>query len=309
MNIAFLFPGQGAQTPGFLAHLPAHRAVTTTLDEASDVLALDARGLDTEVALASTVAVQLSALIAGVAVARALNEEGVEPQAVAGLSSGAYTAAVACGALAFATALSLMKLRAELMQGAYPHGFGMAALVGLDEAHVVRLVNELHREDRPLYVANLNAQRQIVLAGSDQALEVAIEAAKRAGARKAQRMAVSVPSHCALMDSVAAKMSEAFVGVALMQPRIPYVGNVRARVLLDPHEIARDLATNVAHTVRWHDSMTNLYERGTRYFVESPPGSVLTGLIRESFDDAQARSVADTPIATIAYLTGSRGSI
>jgi malonate decarboxylase epsilon subunit len=308
MNIAFLFPGQGAQTPGFLAHLPAHRAVAATLEEASDVLALDARGLDTEEALASTVAVQLSALIAGVAVARALNEEGIEAQAVAGLSSGAYTAAVACGALEFRAALSLMKLRAELMQSAYPRGFGMVALVGLDEARVVRLVDELHREDRPLYVANLNAQRQIVLAGSDGALEVAIEAAMRAGARKAQRMAVSVPSHCPLMDSVAAKMSEAFAHFTLSRPRIPYVGNVRARVLRDPQDIARDLAINVAHTVRWHDSMTILYETGTRYFVESPPGSVLTGLIRESFDDAQARSVADTPIATIAYLTGALAS-
>lgn len=302
MNIAFLFPGQGAQTPGFLHRLPTHPAIAATLDEAGAVLGMDARTLDTEAALTSTVAVQLSGLISGIAVMRALNAEGVEADAVAGLSSGAYAAAVACGALDFATALPLLKLRAELMKSAYPHGFGLAALVGLDEARVVRLIDEIDTGGQPLYIANLNAPTQIVLAGSDAALEVGIEAAKHAGARKAQKMAVSVPSHCALMDDVAARLSEAVARVEIARPRIPYVGNVGARVLREPQDIGRDLSTNVAHTVRWYDSMTVLYEMGVRYFFESPPGTVLTGLIHESFDDVKARSLTDTPIETIVYL-------
>lgn len=302
MDLAFLFPGQGAQTPGFLQRLPAHPAVAATLDEASALLGLNVRTLDTEAALASTVAVQLTGLIAGIAVMRALNAEGVEADAVAGLSSGAYTAAVACGALDFATALPLLKLRAELMESAYPHGFGLAALVGLDQGRVARLVKELHTDEQPLYIANLNAERQIVLAGSDRALAAAVEAAKQAGARKAQKMAVSVPSHCALMDGVAAKLSEAVARVAIAEPRIPYIGNVRARALRTSQDIGLDLATNVAHTVRWHESMTILHEMGVRYFFEAPPGTVLTGLIRESFEDAHARSATDTPIDTLVYL-------
>jgi malonate decarboxylase epsilon subunit len=302
MEIAFLFPGQGAQTAGFLQRLPAHPAVAATLDEASAILGLDARALDTEVALTSTVAVQLSGLISGVAVMRALNAEGVEADAVAGLSSGAYTAAVACGALDFANALPLLKLRAQLMESAYPQGFGLAALVGLDEAQVARLVQQLHSEAQPLYIANLNAERQIVLAGSDQALAVAIEAAKQAGARKAQKMAVSVPSHCALMDGVAAKLSDAVARVVMAEPRIPYIGNVRARALRNSQDIRRDLATNVAHTVRWYESMAILHELGVRYFFEAPPGAVLTSLVRESFADVNARSVADNPLETIVYL-------
>ncbi len=302
MDIAFLFPGQGAQTPGFLHRLPAHSAIATTLDEASVVLNLDARTLDTEATLTSTVAVQLSGLIAGIAVTRALNDEGIEADAVAGLSSGAYTAAVACGALDFATALRLLKLRAQLMESAYPNGFGLAALVGLNEARVMRLINEIDTGDQPLYIANLNAQRQIVLAGSNAALAVAVDAARQAGARRAQKMAVSVPSHCALMADVATRLSDAIAHVTITRPRIPYISNIGARALREPHDIGRDLATNVAHTVRWHDSMALLYEMGVRYFFEPPPGAVLTGLMRESFDDAKARSLTDTPLETIIYL-------
>jgi malonate decarboxylase epsilon subunit len=302
MHIAFLFPGQGAQTPGFLGRLPSHPAVTATLDEAGDVLERDARALDTEAALASTVAVQLGGLIAGVAAARVLHAEGIQPDAVAGLSSGAYTAAVVCGALDFAAALRLLRLRAQLMEHAYPAGFGLAALVGLDESRVARLVAALHTDARPLYIANVNSRTQIVVAGSDQALEAAIQAARQAGAGRAQRMAVGVPSHCPLMDDVANALLGEIAQCKPMPPRIPYLGNVRARVLRDSHDILRDLASNVAHTVRWHDAMTILYELGARYFFEAPPGAVLTGLMRESFPDVEARSLADTPLETIVYL-------
>jgi malonate decarboxylase epsilon subunit len=302
MNLVFLFPGQGAQSPGFLHRLPDCPAVTATLAEAADVLGLEMDQLDSASALASTVAVQLSGLVAGVAMSRALRDEGVTADAVAGLSSGAYTAAVASGALPFATALPLLKLRAELMQHAYPSGYGLVAVVGLNEGQVRRLVQQIHTPQQPLYVANLNSQRQIVLAGSDAALQLAIDAAAAAGARQAKRMAVSVPSHCALMDDVAARLRQAVAEVKLLPPQVPYISNVRARALRNADDIGRDLADNVAHTVRWYDAMSVLHELGTRHFIEMPPGATLTGLAQESFDDVDARSLSDTPLATVVYL-------
>jgi malonate decarboxylase epsilon subunit len=301
MDVVFLCPGQGAQTPGFLQRLPSHPAVAATLDEADAILECDARKLDTEAALASTVAVQLGGLIAGVAVARVLSAEGVQADAAAGLSSGAYTAAVVCGALDFPAALRLLRLRAQLMEQAYPHGFGLAALIGLDESRVMRLVADLHTDAQALYIANVNARTQIVVAGSDQALEAVLLAARQAGAVRAQRMAVGVPSHCPLMDGVAATLRQAIAQCKLVPPRIPYISNVRARVLRDPDDIGQDLANNVAHTVRWHDAMTVLYELGARHFFEVPPGTVLTGLMRESFPDVEARSMTDMPVESIAY--------
>lgn len=307
MKLVFLFPGQGAQSPGFLHRLPDLPAVAATLAEASAVLGQDVGALDTEAALRSTVAVQLTTLIAGVAMQRVLAAEGVQPDAVAGLSCGAYTAAVASGALAFADALPLLKLRAELMQQAYPGGYGLLAVVGLGESQVRRLVEQIHTPAQPLYVANLNSQRQIVLAGSDAALQLAHDAAGRAGARDARRMAVSVPSHCALMDGVAGRLREAMGGITLATPRVPYIGNVRARALRHPRDIAEDLASNVAHTVRWYDAMGVLYELGARHFIEMPPGATLTGLVLEAHEDVQARSLCNTPLETVLYLARRSG--
>jgi malonate decarboxylase epsilon subunit len=131
MNIAFLFPGQDTQTPGFLHRLPEHSKVTATLAKAGAVLVRDTLKLDTEAALRSTASVQLEGLMQGAQV-RALNAKGAEADAVAGLSSGANTSAVACGALSFAAAHQ-RELRTQLMKQAYPAGHGLLALVGLGE--------------------------------------------------------------------------------------------------------------------------------------------------------------------------------
>ena len=174
MSIAFLFPGQGAQTPGFLHQLPDLEPVAATLEEASRVLGQDVFELDHEAALASTVAVQLTNVIAGVAMARVIGTRGVEPQAVAGLSVGAFTAAVVCGALQFADALPLVRIRGTLMERAYPHGYGLAAIVGLDERSVSTLVEQVSTPEAPVYLANLNAPTQFVIAGAEAGLQAAL---------------------------------------------------------------------------------------------------------------------------------------
>src|SRR5262249_36787137 len=160
---AFLFPGQGAQGEGLLHQLPQHAEVTRTIAEASAVLGLDLGALDNAQAQHSTAAVQLGLLVAGVATARALTAEQALPGAVAGMSVGAFGAAVACGTLSFADALQLVRLRGELMQAAFPGGYGLAALVGLDEGGVEGLVERVRTVERPVYVSNINAPRQIVV--------------------------------------------------------------------------------------------------------------------------------------------------
>ena len=209
MSIACLFPGQGAQTPGFLHRLPEHPAVSATLDEAAAVLGMEVMSLDNAAALASTVAVQLSVLIAGVAAMRALAHEGLEVDAAAGLSVGAFGAAVACGVLSFADALPLVKLRGECMEQAYPQGYGMAAIVGLDEPQVAAIVERVGGARAQLYIAGIIAPTQIVVSGADRALDAALETARRTGARRAERLAVTVPSHCPLLDPVAGRLAAA----------------------------------------------------------------------------------------------------
>ena len=207
MTIAFLFPGQGAQSEGLLHHLPQHAEVTRTIEEASDVLGVDIAALDNSEALHSTAAVQPALLIAGVATARALMAEHVHPAAVAGMSIGAFGAAVTCGTLSFADAFPLVRLRGELMQEAFPSGYGLAAIEGLDEVHVEGIMERIRTAEFPVYVSNINAPRQIVVAGSDAALDAATAQARQQGARRAERLAVSVPSHCPLLQPVADRLA------------------------------------------------------------------------------------------------------
>jgi malonate decarboxylase epsilon subunit len=302
VNIAYLFPGQGAQTPGFLHALPEHPAVNATLDEAGTVLGLDVMTLDTNTALASTVAVQLSVLIAGVAVMRALAHEGVRVDAAAGLSVGAFAAAVTCGALAFADALPLVKLRGECMQQAFPHGYGMAAIVGLDERQIAGIVEQIGGAAAQIYIANVNAPTQIVVSGPDRALDAAVEAARQAGARQAVRMPVSVPSHSPLLDPVAARLAAAMQPIELLAPTLPYVSNQRARVVCDAEGVREDLICNVAHTVRWYDSVNVLYELGVRLFLEPPPGQLLSRLAQQAFPEARAVAIENAQLLSVALL-------
>jgi malonate decarboxylase epsilon subunit len=152
MNVAFLFPGQGSQVPGMLHALPDHPSIARTLDEASEALGENVLELDSPEALRSTASVQLALLASGVAVARALIAEGVEPEAVAGMSAGAYAAAVTAGVLNLAGGVRLIKQRAERMVELYPKGYGLAAIVGLTEKQVSALVEEAYTAQSPVYV-------------------------------------------------------------------------------------------------------------------------------------------------------------
>jgi malonate decarboxylase epsilon subunit len=293
LTVAFLFPGQGAQSEGLLAHLPQHPEVTRTIEEAGDVLGLDVGALDDAKALQSTAAVQPALLIAGVATARALVAEGVNPAAVAGMSIGAFGAAVACGTLPFAAALPLVRLRGELMQASFPVGYGLASLVGLDEPHVQGIVEQIRTAELPVYLSNINAPRQIVVAGSDDALDAVIAAARRQGARRAERLAVGVPSHCPLLQPVADRLEREMAKLSLRPPSMPYVSNRGARPLSDAEAIRQDLVTSIAHPVRWYDALAVTCELGASLFIEMAPGHVSTHLVAELFPGVRAVSVAD----------------
>ena len=302
MRAAWLFPGQGAQTPGFLGALPKHAAVRATLAEAEQVLGRSCGELDSHAALQSTVSVQLGVLIAGVAYSRVLAAHGLVPEAVAGLSVGAFSAAVASGAVPFAPALRLVRLRAQAMADAYGGGgYGLLAVLGLGEAAVRELVTRVARSDQPLYLASVNAPAEIILAGSEAALLEAHREAARNGAR-ARRLNVSVPSHCPLLAEVAASLREAMRSVTVAAPQVPYVGNVRGRLLYQAAEVAEDLTQNVAQTVRWHDSVAVLYERGVRTFIEMPPGRTLSTLVRSEFQEARSLAVAEAGLDSILHV-------
>jgi malonate decarboxylase epsilon subunit len=306
MSLAFLFPGQGAQVPGMLHHLPDHHEITATLHEASRILGQDVLELDAEQALSSTVAVQLALLISAVASTRVLQAEGIEFDLVAGLSVGAFSAAVAAGALSFKDALPLVKLRAELMEKAYPRGYGLSVVVGLSEQQLSKIVSEINKPDTPVFLANVNGPARIVVAGSDAGMKAVLDRAKNEGARTAKRLPVGVPSHCALLKTVADELTRHIAKIEMKTPGAIYVSNRRARALRDPEGIREDLATNVAYPVRWHDAVAVAYERGMRLFVELPPGRTLTDLASAAFPDARCIAFEQIRIDSLVKLIKMR---
>ncbi len=300
MSSLLVFPGQGAQQPGMLARLPRE-----TLTEASDLLGEDVTQLDSAEALQSTRAVQLCLLIAGVAASRQL---AMAPDYVAGLSIGAYPAAVVTGALGFSDALHLVSLRGELMQQAYPQGYGMTAIIGLDLATVEGLLARVHSAQMPIYLANINADNQVVIAGSDAAMKAVAELAKGCGAGLAKRLAVSVPSHCPLLEAPAQRLAEAFAKVPLQTPKIGYLSGSRARPLIKPEALRDDLAFNMCRIVDWRGTVQSAYERGVRLQIELPPGAVLTGLSRRVFEQGSVIAFDGARLDTLQALMREEGS-
>ncbi|MCQ4313935.1 malonate decarboxylase subunit epsilon [Pseudomonas stutzeri] len=308
MSSLFAFPGQGAQKPGMLHRLPQEPEVLDCLKQAGEALGEDALALDSEAALASTRAVQLCLLIAGVAGARLLMRGGRAPDYVAGLSIGAYAAAVVAGSLDYHDAVRLVALRGELMQDAYPQDFGMTAILGLDLGTVERLLAEVHGEQSPVHLANINADNQIVIAGADHAMMEVAQRAKALGASCARRLAVSVPSHSALLETPAAQLADAFASVELRAPRIRYLSSTTARPIADPQRLRDDLAFNMCRVVDWHGTLRTAYERGVRLHIELPPGSVLTGLARRVFEQGTLIAFDGARLDTVDALLRQEGS-
>jgi malonate decarboxylase epsilon subunit len=175
----------------------------------------------------------------------------------------------------------------------YPQGCGLAAVVGLREKQASTLVEEAYTEHDPVYVANINAPRQIVIAGSDEGMDKVLEAARKRGAREAVRLDVPEPSHCPLLEPVAATLTRSLQTIRPQKPKAVYVGNVTGRALRSAEAISEDLANNIAHLVRWHDATTVLYELGCRLFLEMPPGHVLSELGKEAFPEVKTLVIGE----------------
>ena len=302
MSTLYTFPGQGAQTVGMLHDLPDEAVVARTLEQASEVLGLDVLSLDSAPALRSTVAAQLCLLVAGVAMARLLGSMGATAHAVAGLSVGAYPAAVTAEVLRFEDAVTLVECRARLMQAAYPDGHGMTAVVGLERAALERLIARVHGAGSPVYLANVNAPNQLVIAGDRAAMDAVGALARAHGAHDVRALAVGVPSHCRLLDAAAADLAVAMNSVPVNAPRLRYYSASLGRELRQPQQIAHDLVHNMARPVHWHETSVLAAERGAALMIEMPPGAVLTALAAAALPEVLAVPAAHTRLDTLIEL-------
>jgi [acyl-carrier-protein] S-malonyltransferase len=284
-STAFVFPGQGSQSLGMLAELASEfTAVKATFDEASagagaDLWTLSQQG--PEEALNRTENTQPALLAAGVAVWRVWQEQGGSaPAFLAGHSLGEYTALVCAGALSLHDAAGLVAERGRLMQAAVPQGVGaMAAILGGDDAQIAEVCAEV-AQGQVVSPANYNAPGQLVIAGHSEAVDRALAKLAELGVRKAVKLAVSVPSHCALMRGAADQLTAKLEAISWSQPKIPVIQNADARSFDTVENIRAALARQLYLPVRWTDCMHAMASAGVNRVAECGPGKVLTGLLK-----------------------------
>ena len=298
MSIAFVFPGQGAQTIGMGKALadsyPAAKAVFDEVDEALNE-SLSALIWEGDIdALTLTENAQPALMATSIAALRALESEGVgldKAAFVAGHSLGEYSALAAAGTFSISDAARLLRTRGLAMQQAVPVGQGaMAAVLGLDFETASKVAQDA-AQAQVCQIANENDPAQNVVSGDKAAVERAIVLAKEAGAKRALLLPVSAPFHCALMAPAADKMAEALTEVEMLAPKVPLVANVSAQAVSDPDEIRALLIQQVTGQVRWKTSVSWMAAHGVTEFWEIGAGKALSGMIRRIAKDTVSRNV------------------
>jgi len=260
-------------------NLIEHPAVHRTLEEISQALHSGVRNLDTEHCLEFSVSVQLAVFASGVSSALALMDEGIRPVAVSGLSVGAFASAVTAGVLGLREAVELVRLRAEEMTKLYPNGYGLSAILALTEVQVTRIVEAATTPNSTVYAGNINAPRQIVIAGANFAMDKVLEEALRQGARKAVRFMCQFYLTARCFSPWQTNFKNRFPRyLSARQQR--FMVETLARALRKKQLVSNDLASNIAHGVRWHNATTVLKELGCSLFLEMPPGHVLSDLLK-----------------------------
>lgn len=305
MSIAFIFPGQGSQSVGMLGSIASENPeygeiITSTFQQASDRLGIDLWSLvqnGPETELNITKNTQPAILAASYAIWQIWrSKEGVTPAVMAGHSLGEYTALVCSEALDFSDAIDLVASRGRYMQDAVETGEGaMAAILGLDDDAVIKVCEQTAEDSgRIVSAVNFNAPGQIVISGHSDAVEQAVVLAKNTGAKKAVKLAVSVPSHCSLMASAAEKLANKLKSVNIERPVIPVINNVHVTIENESDTIRDSLVKQLSQPVRWVETINKMAAEGTKQIVECGPGKVLTGLNRRINRQMPAHAMFDT---------------
>ena len=303
---AFLFPGQGAQTPGMIKDVAeAFPAAKKVLDDISQIAGTDVPKLlwesDAET-LSRSDNSQLAITAASLAICAALKEKGIVPNAAMGFSLGEFPALHVAGVLSFEDVIKVVVQRGKIMQAVCEkiaaenegHAPGMSAILGLPPEKV----SEIAAGIPDAYAANLNSSVQTVISGTEAALEKAEAAAKEAGARRAVRLKVAGPFHSPLMQRAADEFEKAIADVTFNNPAITLFSNVTGKEETSGENAKKSAVLHLTHPVRWTDEEDVLAalikaDGGEWKLLEPGPGQVLSGLWAKT---AYAESLKCLPI-------------
>ena len=292
---AFLFAGQGAQYLGMGRDLyDRYPIVKETIDQASQVLGYDLRDLidKEETKLNQTRYTQPAILATSVAIYQLLKEKGYQPDMVAGLSLGEYSALVASGALDFEEAVVLVAKRGAYMEEAAPAGSGKMVAVLNTPVEVIEEACETASKVGVVTPANYNTPSQIVIGGEVAAVDRAVELLQEAGAKRLIPLNVSGPFHTALLEPASQQLAGALEGVSFADFTCPLVGNTEAAVM-EKDRIQELLTRQVKEPVRFYESIAVMQDAGVTNFIEIGPGKVLSGFVKKIDKTARLANVED----------------
>lgn len=310
MNTAYVFPGQGAQYVGMGVEIAARYPEAKVLyEQASNVLGFDllemCRDSSPEL-LQQTENAQPAILVTNLACLAAAQTQFPEPQFLAGLSLGEYSALVASGAIEFEDTVFLVQQRAIFMQEASVNReTKMVVIIGLN-AEIVEAICQQVKSAGVCQPTNYNAPNQTVIGGDARAVEQAIALAEQAGATKVVQLAVSGAFHTPLMRSAAQRLAGILATINISAPRIPVISNVTAQPITKTEHIRSLLIHQITLPVRWVTSIQNLVNHGVNTFIEFGPGKTISGLVKQNFIEAKTLNVENSASMdeTLAALQG-----
>ena len=295
MSSIYVFPGQGAQSVGMGKDLyennAAARAVFDEMDTVLGEKLSDIIFNGPIETLTLTANVQPAILATSIAMFRAANLPMADY--VAGHSLGEYTALCAAGAISLADAIKLVRLRGDAMQNAVPAGMGaMAVILGLEYDALKSVCERAESETGTIVdIANDNCPGQIVISGANDGIERAMELARESGARRAMKLALSVPPHSRLMEPVVEIMKAALDSIEIKTPIVPIISNKTCQPMMDVNEIKDALLYQITHGVRWRESVLNMEKIGIDDLTEIGPGEALIGMTKRTTDKINAHKL------------------